>query len=102
MANYEYGLIFEDEPLDKKVQKILDDCNDYVADEHTMVDVVFFDENQMKIDVGFNRDNCEDEISIKEEISKRITELGYGIEWDNYPDVDDFGTSYSYSAIVTF
>lgn len=103
MAKYEYGLIFEDQETDKKVTKILDELNEYIADEHTMVDVFDFDENQMEIYVNFNQYNCEDEFDIQDDISKMVTKMGYSIEWDKYPDVDEYSMcSYTYSAIVKF
>lgn len=99
---HEYGLIFEDNELDKKVTSILDNINDEVSDEHTLVDVSNFEEDGITIYVVFNSYNCDDEDKIKTSTTNIVKKLGHNIVWDDYPDVDECGTSYSYDAFISF
>ncbi len=96
-----YGVVLEDNETDRKIVNTLDKINDKLQYD-VLVDLFDGDDNSIEAYVVMDRKTAYNyERKILKDIQNICGELGYGVEIEDTPDVDDdYGFYIKYDMLI--
>jgi len=102
MNKYNYDLIFENNPRENKIVKLLDKINDHIARYDVQIDACDMDNDGVYCLIDFDNRTGYDDVFVLRDTKEILDELNVDYYIDDYPNIDECGVGFSYPVYIKF